>query len=66
MATFGNLNAFDVEKEDWNSYVEQLDFFFVANTIVDPARKRAIMLSSCGAACYKLFRGLTQPDKPKD
>ena len=66
MATFGKINEFDSSKEDWNSYVEQLEFFFVANGIEENARKRAILLTSCGAACYKLFRGLTQPQKPGD
>ena len=67
MASFGKLSEYNANKEDWNSYGgEQLDFFFVANGITDITQKRAILLSSCGTSCYKLFRGLTQPEKPGD
>ncbi len=61
MATFGKLSEFDASKEDWQSYVESLDFFFEANNIENWSQKRAILLSSCGAPFYKLFRGLVQP-----
>ena len=66
MASFGKLSEYNANKEDWNSYVEQLDFFFVANGITDITQKRAILLSSCGTSYYNLFRGLTQPEKPGD
>ena len=66
MATFGKLSESDASKEDWNSYTGQLNFYFVANGITDADRKRAMLLSSCGASCYKLFRGLTQPEKPEN
>lgn len=47
-----------------NIYVEQLDFFFVANDITEPERKPAILLSAFGADHYHLFRGLAQPGTP--
>ena len=39
MATFGKLNEFDTGKEDWNSYIEQLEFFFAANDINEDGKK---------------------------
>lgn len=66
MGTFGKLSEFEASKEDWQSYVERVDFFFEANNIENVSQKRAILLSSCGASCYKLFRGLVQPAKPGD
>ena len=51
MATYyGQLSEFDKEKEDWSSYVEQLELFFEANSIEDVNERKAILLSSCGAA----------------
>ena len=67
MATYyGQLSEFDKEKEDWSSYVERLEFFFEANSIEDVNKRKAILLSSCGAATYKLFKGLTAPEKPRE
>ena len=66
MASFGKLTEFDMKTSDWMGYVEQLDFFFIANGITDPLWKRAILLSSCGADCCNLFKGLVQPGKPGD
>ena len=64
IASFGKLPEVDTKTSDWKSYVEQLDFFFVANDITDAVRKHAILLSSCGADCYNLLCGLAQPGKP--
>ena len=39
-------------------------FFFIANRITDESKQKAILLSSCGTATYKIFKGLTVPAKP--
>ena len=36
----------------------------MANEIQDDTKKRAILLSACGAKIYKLFKGLIDPEKP--
>ena len=64
MSTFGKLSEFDANKEDWNSYVEQLDFLFVENSITSCKKDSNHAELMC--VCYKLFRGLTQPDRPED
>ena len=55
MATHGSVSAFEQSKEDWTSYVERLDFYFTANDVTIDVKKRAILLSACGASTYKLI-----------
>ena len=67
MATYHvQLSEFDKEKEDWSSYVERLELFFEPNSIEDVNKRKEILLSSCGATTYKLFKGLTAPKKPRE
>ena len=33
MATIGNIEAFDETLEDWQTYVERLEQFFIANDV---------------------------------
>ena len=64
MATHGSVSAFDCSKEDWTSYIERLNFYFVANDVTTEVKKRAILLSMCGPSTYKLIRSLiSEPDK---
>ena len=37
MATHGTLTAFDSSTTNWTSYVDQLNYYFVANDIKDDA-----------------------------
>ena len=64
--TVGKVSEFITNKDDWKTYIEQLEFFFEANTILDELQRKAkvILLSSCGIATYELFKGLTAPSKP--
>ena len=67
MATYyGKLTEFDKSTEDWSSYVERLQLFFEANEITNEGKQKAILLSSCGAVVYKLFKSLTAPTKPSE
>ena len=54
--------AFQPSTEDWVSYTERLEQHFIANGITNADKKRAILLSSCGAETYQLMRNLTAPD----
>ena len=64
MATHGSVSAYDRSKEDWTSYIERLNFYFAANDVTAETKKRAILLSVCGASTYKLIRSLvSEPDK---
>ena len=67
MATHGTVGEFNSTREDWVSYIERLDQYFVANGILEEGNKqRAILLSCCGAATYQLIRKLVAPNKPTD
>ena len=47
-------------------YMERMEHFFQANGIEEQPKKKAILLSSCGAKTYTLFRSLLAPQKPGD
>ena len=51
--------------EDWQSYVERLELYFIAKNVMDENKKVAIFFSFCGVGIYRLFNGLTAPWKPK-
>ena len=54
----GSISEFRLEKENWTSYIERLHHYFIANDVVAEEKKRAILLSACGAATFKLVRTL--------
>ena len=56
----GNLSKFKPEN-DCNNYIEQMEFFFLANFIEADNKKKALLLSSCGSDTYKLFESLVAP-----
>eukprot|EP00731_Ephydatia_muelleri_P001907 Em0001g1907a len=63
-AHYGRLTDFDRGVEEWVTYIERLEQYFAANEIADNGKKRAILLSACGAATYRLIRTLVSPSKP--
>ena len=44
--------------------MEQLESYFVANNNTTAAKKRAVLLSLCGTAMYKIIRSVVTPEKP--
>ena len=61
MAIHGALAAFNPQEEDWSEYTERLTFYFTANGITTDAKKRAVLLSCCGPATFRLLRSLVLP-----
>ena len=59
-ATYGRIAEFNQETDNWNQYVERLDFYFVANDIKDEVKQKAIFLSACGSGVYATLRDLCQ------
>ena len=53
MSTFGKIDEYVQESEDWTEYIERMGHFFLANGINDDDKKRAILLSSCGSRTLK-------------
>ena len=66
MATHGQIGEFNSQREDWMSYSERLEEYFIANDIKSAEKKKAILLSVVGADAYQLIRSLIAPEKPKE
>ena len=66
MATHGHVGEFTGDSDDWTAYAERLEHYFTANEVKTAAKKRAVLLSCCGATTYKLIRNLTAPGKATD
>ena len=66
MATHASVGTFEDGREEWTSYTERLEQYFEANDIKTAEKKRAILLSVCGAATYQVIRNLTTPGKLTD
>ena len=66
MALHGSVGEFDPVKEEWSTYSSRLEYYFEANRVEDPDRKRAILLSVSGIETFKLVTHLTSPNSPKD
>ena len=66
MATQPDFGAFSGEPTEWEDYVERMENYFIAHDIKSDGKKRAVLLSECGAATYKLIRSLVVPHKPSE
>ena len=49
----GKLTKF-VVGADWESYTEQLDFYFLANGVKEPKTKKAVLLTNLPVETYQL------------
>ena len=63
MVTHGRLSEYS-SAEDWVSYIERVEQYFLPNDVTDAAKKRAILLSVIGDKTHKLIRDLVAPKKP--
>ena len=61
MAVHGALAAFNPQEEDWSKYSERLTYYFTDNGITTDTKKRAILLSYCGPATFRLLQSLVLP-----
>eukprot|EP00731_Ephydatia_muelleri_P015662 Em0009g86a len=66
MAVHGAVGQFNEEAEEWPAYCERLMHYFTANDVETAEKRRAILLSVCGAHIYQLVRSLVSPEKPAD
>ena len=55
MTAFGKIESFDATKENWETYVERVEQFFLANDI-DDGHKVPTLLSLIGGKAYTLLR----------
>ena len=49
---------------DWTQYIARMDQFLITNKQRRGTTKKAILLSSCGAATYSLLHNQVAPAKP--
>ena len=63
MTAIGKIESFDDTKENWETYVEQVEQFFLANNI-DDDHKVPTLLSLIGGKTYSLLGDLLPPEKP--
>ena len=60
MMTEFNING----KGTFSNWNERLGMYFLANSIADTNKQKAVFLTVCGAELYKLIRSLVSPSKP--
>ena len=68
MATsYRKLDKFDpTSGEDWTQYIEQMEYYFLANGIISTEKQRAVLISAMGAKAYKTLRNLITLHNPSD
>ena len=57
---------FQVGVDDWETYTERIELYFIATGVTDENKKKAILLTKISKETYKLVRDLCSPAKPKD
>ena len=60
------IGEFNSQIEDWQSYTERLQQYFIAAGVTNETKQQAILLSACGARTYRLIRSLSARNDPKD
>jgi len=63
MANHGTISEFSSSQETWTSYIEGLEQYLAANKVEDADQQKAILLSVCGPATYRLIHNLASPKK---
>lgn len=66
VAVYEKIDKFKLYEQDWEGYIERLEFYFVANKITEAKMKSSILLSACGSKTYSLVRNLVLSRKPGD
>lgn len=61
----GQIPNFNQYCDNWDTYAEILEQFFIVNSIEDE-KKNAFLISCIGAETYKTLRDLCHPFLPKD
>ena len=60
---YGSLSPYN-ESESWEDYIEILEYYFAANSIIDDTMKVNILCATVGPKTYKLMKTLCLPKKP--
>ena len=65
MTSFGKIDVFQPEVEEFSAYLERIELYFVANGIADD-KQVPVFLSLLGAKTYSLLRTLVAPSAPRE
>ena len=65
MPLLGAMDVFNPDVDDWSSYIERLESFFVANDVKDK-KKVAVLVTVIGTKVYCLLRNIIAPAKAVD
>jgi len=63
MSSYGKIQEYSEEGEDFESYIERVEQYFSANDIEDK-KKVPIFLTVIGPKTYAILKNLLSPDKP--
>ena len=63
--TIGKVTKY-VVGTDWESYTEQLDFYFLAKKVSEAKTKKAVLLTNLPVETYQLAKDLVAPAQLKD
>ena len=61
-----DMETFDPDVEQWQTYMERMDQLFNASNIASKDQKRSLFIKFIGPRTYRLLRDLCQPELPKD
>ena len=64
MSKHGKIGEFDPEQDNWELYVERMNFYFVANNVTQEGKKKATLLTEMGGKAYQVIRNLLVPSTP--
>ncbi|KAG8174868.1 hypothetical protein JTE90_020156 [Oedothorax gibbosus] len=59
------MKPFQEGSEDWSTYVERLEMYFLATDTPDD-KKVSTMITLLPSRIYALLKDIVSPDKPKD
>ena len=60
MATHGTVSQYQQSKENWTTYIERSNHYFIANDVTDEGKKHSILLSANGSSTNQLIRNLVE------
>ncbi|KAK7602494.1 hypothetical protein V9T40_008083 [Parthenolecanium corni] len=64
LGPIGHMNEFNIEKEDFETWVERLELYMDVNRLKE--KKVPLLLTLIGSKAYDILRALCTPKKPKE
>lgn len=66
VGAIGAVYAFNEGIQSWSEYIEVLEHYFTANSVIDDKVKVAILCANVGPKTYHVMKNLCLPAKPSD